>query len=174
MFNRDRNHRLLTVPALALALAVAVLGAHPFITLAIFPPLAAMPWILGAAYRGTYEAIDHALRATRLVGYLAIAWSLVVLCYLPPLGLIQIGCCIPVVVAAGGKVSEPRLAVTVMLAGLLLGAAAFLLTWLGPAYALMLPAGIAMFIGGTWWLAEAAGRPVTALPELPFAIATAA
>ncbi|CAN5907440.1 hypothetical protein BH11MYX3_BH11MYX3_26230 [soil metagenome] len=174
MFNSGRRHRLITVPVISLVLVVAVLGGHPVFTLAIFPLLAAMPWILNAAHAGTYEAIDHALFAVRLVGSVAIAWGLIVLAYAPPAGFIQIGACIAVLIAAGRGFSEERLAVVVMLGGLLLSFAAALLMWLGTAYLLMVPAGIAMFIGGTWWLADAARQSVTLEPELPFAIASIA
>ncbi len=174
MFNTGRYHRLLTVPALTVALVAIVVGGHPVYAVAIFPVFAAMPWLLRAAALQTFASIEDALTATRAFSYIGIAWAVVVAMLCPPAGGLQIAGLAIVVIAAGRRASEFRLAVVVIVSGLLLALAACLLMWLGTAYFLTLPAGIAMLIGGTWWLAEAARQPVTLEPELPFAIASIA
>src|SRR5699024_8946355 len=117
-----------------------------------FPVFVAMPWLLRAATLQSYTSIEDALTATRAVGYIGIAWGVVVMALWPPAGIIQMGGLAIVLIAAGRGVNESRLAVVVLVSGLLLTLASFLLMWLGVAYFVTLPAGIVMHVGGVVWL----------------------
>lgn len=171
MFNTPRWHRLLTVPALVVVLGVFCSGPAPLYALAVFPPAFALPWILHAALRRSDASIGGALTAIRVVGYLGVAWSLFVMLASIPAGAIMLAGMSGLLLTAGASASEPRLAGAVMLAGGLLVMAGLPLLWIG--YGLVIPAGVLMFAGGTWWLAESVRHPVatTLAPELPLAVA---
>ena len=173
MFNTNRWHRVLTVPALLVAIAVLFFSPHPLYALAICPVMVALPWQLHAAYRGDADAVATALRTTCVTGYLGIAWGTVVLLIVPPAGLIMLGAFAALLVAADNRLAENRLAIVMMIEGLLIGFAGVPMMWLGGEYFLLIPTGFVLFAGATWWLAEAARNPVSATDaaELPVAIA---
>ncbi|MEO7095917.1 MAG: hypothetical protein ABI175_21835 [Polyangiales bacterium] len=172
MFNTTRWHRLLTVPALLVAIAALFFSPHPLSALAICPVMVALPWQLHAAYRGDPDAVVTALTATRVIGYLGIAWGTVILLIVPPAGLIMLGAFAGMLVAGDTRGAEDRLAIVMMIEGLLIGFSGVPLMWLGAGYFLLIPTGFVLFVGATWWLAEAARNPVTATDaaELPIAI----
>ena len=173
MFNTQRWHRLLTVPALLVAIAVLFFSPHPLLALAICPVMVALPWQLHAAYRGDTQALAGALTTTRVIGYLGIAWGIVILLIAPIAGLIMLGAFAALLAAAGTRVAENRLAIVLMIEGLLIGFAGLPMVWIDGQYFVLIPTGFVLFAGATWWLAEAARASVTTpdAAELPVAIA---
>lgn len=173
MFNTRRLHRLLTIPALLVAIAVLFAGPHPLLALAMFPPMVAIPFQLRAAHRPTSAAVATALTATRVMGYLGIAWGVLALVAAPAVGLFVVPAFIGLLVTAGSTTSERRLAGVMMIEGLLLAVAGLPLLWVGASYLVAIPAGVTLFAGATWWLAEATRAPefVHDEAELPVAIA---
>jgi len=173
MFNTPRWHRLLTVPALVVALAVLFFSPYPVYALAVCPLMIALPNQLHAAWRADAKAMAGALTATRVTGYLGTAWGLVILFVVPAAGVIMLLAFIAMLALAGSADREPRLAGVMMLEGVLLSVAGVPLVWLGATYVLLIPTGVVLFAGATWWLVEATRAPVTDRiePELPIAIA---
>lgn len=170
MFKRTRWHRWLTVPALVAALASVLRADHPHLALLCFPPLAAMPLQLAAAADPTARSIARALTATRVVGFVMIAWGLFVTVLAAPAGILVLGATAGLGFAASGT-SEARLAATVSLTGGLLVIASVPLIWMGAAAFAVLPAAGALFLGSIVWAIEAVQYPGTPQPELPTAIA---
>ncbi len=174
MFNIPRWHRLLTIPALLVAIAVLFLGPYPLYALAICPIAVALPFQLHAAHKRDVTAIGAALTATRVVGYLGLAWGLLVTAMVPAAGLIMLSVFVSMLFAAGTIGSEPRLAIVMMIESIALGLAGVPLVWLGAVYVIAVPTGFVLFCGALWWLIEAARAPITAPrdeAELPIAIA---
>lgn len=173
MFNTRRWHRLLTLPALLVAIALMMFGRYPLQALCVFPPVLATPWVLHAALRNDREAIGRALTAVRVVGYLGVAWGMFVVLLVPPAGVIVLLGFTTLLVVAGTTPSEVRLAGTVIVLGALLSLASIVLVWFGPPYAIAIPTGFVLLGGGVWWLVEAVLHPlpVTLAPQLPMALA---
>lgn len=173
MFNTPRWHRLLTVPALLLAIAVLVAGPHPLLALGICPVLVAVPFQLYAAWNRDLRAVAKALQAMRAIGYLGLAWGIVALFIAPIAGAIMCGVFVGMLVAAGTGVDERRLAVVAMITGAAIAVGSLVMLWFGAVYLALAPAGALLLAGGTWWLGEASRAPVTATDatELPVAIA---
>ncbi len=173
MFNTRRWHRLLTVPALLVAIAILLCSRYALQALCVFPPVLAMPWVLNAAMRHNREAVGRALTAVRAIGYLGIAWGVLVLLLVPPAGVIVLLGFTTLLVVAGTAPSEVRLAGTVMVIGALLALAGIPLVWFGPPYVVAIPTGIVLLGGGVWWLFESVRHPlpVTVEPSVPLAFA---
>ena len=174
MFNTVRWSRYLTVPTLLVAAAILFSSPNPFWTIVFFPPAAALPWLIIAAAKCTPRAIHHGLIATRAVAGVTAAWGLLVLMGSLAGGLVVLATAGLLLLAAGTRTSEPRLAIVVLLFGILIALVAIPMMWLGVQYELLLPAGLVMCAGGVSWLAESSRAPVTDAPTLPFAIASEA
>jgi len=135
--------------------------------------MVALPFQLRAAWRGDAGSLARALGATRLVSYVGLAWGIVVIFFLPPVGAILLVAFLALLAVAGTDDRETRLAGAVMIEGLLIALAGLPLAWIGSTFFLLIPAGIVLFLGATWWLVEAACRPAlpVAAGDFPTAIA---
>jgi hypothetical protein len=173
MFNPTRWSRILTVPALLVAAVILLVSPSPVWTIVFFPPAAALPWLVVAAAKVTPQAIRHGLIATRAAACVTAAWGLVALTYSLIGGAVILGAALLLLQAAGTKTSEPRLAIVVLILGVLIALVAVPMMWLGVQYGILLPAGLVMCAGGASWLVESARAPVSD-EVIPFAIASEA
>lgn len=173
-----RFHRFLTVPALLVAIA-ALLGHRYFLmSLIVFPPVIAMPWLVAAAARPTARAVDRAHTAVRsaghvmcAVGVLAVLWALPSLDAVSDfaLGAIIIGIAALVLAAVGFEPREDRLGLSLAVIGLAQIGAMIILVWVAPHAITLLPTGALMIVGGLAWFGESSATP-SAEPTLPSAV----
>jgi hypothetical protein len=173
-----RWHRFVTIPALVIAFVVLL--AHKFflLSLIVFPPVIAMPWLAMAAARPTTRAIERAHTAVRsaghvmcAVGVLALFWALPNLdagSDLAP-GLIVMAASAAILAAAGFEPRESRIGLALAVIGGAQLGAMILLVWFTPGAFALLPTGVLMLLGGIAWLAEAEVAPAVE-STLPHAI----
>jgi hypothetical protein len=174
-----RYHRFVTIPALAIAFAVLLFHRFFLLSLIVFPPVIAMPWLIAAAARPTTRAIDRAHTALRsaghvmcAVGVLALFWALPSLDAASDLapGAIVIGTSAALLAAVGFEPREKRLGVALVVIGAAQLGATVLLVWFTPGAFALLPTGVLMLLGGVGWLVEADTAPVVEI-SLPHAVA---
>lgn len=158
VFTNPRAHRWATVPAcIAILAALPTSGALVYCVLLV-PPVFALPFIAHAAVRQTDRATARALSAVRfsavvtgLIGLVGLTGS--------PAGLVWLGAAGLQLVAAWDD-DERCLGAATIVIGVLLGAAALMVMWLGavPQRA-VLGAGL-LVAGGALWVIEAQRRPL--------------
>src|ERR1043165_1795218 len=136
-----RYHRFATVPALAIATFALLVHRFFLISVIVFPPVIAMPWLLAAAVRPTARATDRAHTAVRAVGHvtcaigvLALFWALPNLSSAGDLvpGAMIIGASALLLAAVGFEPRESRLGLAVAVIGLAQLGALVILMWFTP------------------------------------------
>ena len=173
-----RYHRFLTIPVLAVAFTVLLFHKFFLLSVIVFPPVIAMPWLIAAAARPTARSIDRAHTAVRsaahlmcAVGVLALFWALpnfdAASDFAP--GLIVIAASAAILAAAGFEPRESRLGLALAVIGAAQVGAMTLLVWFTPGAFALLPTGVLMLLGGIGWLAEAEAAPAVE-STLPHAI----
>ena len=176
-----RYHRFLTMPALVVAFGVLVLHRYFLITLLVFPPVIAMPYLAAAAMRPTARAIDRAHTAVRSAGHITCAAGALALFWALPNfdaasdlapGLFIIGVSAVLLGAVGFEPRENRLGLALAFIGLTQLGAVVILMWFTPFALALLPTGALMLIGGIAWYAEAEVAPAVET-SLPHAVALA-
>lgn len=176
-----RYHRFVTVPALVVAFAVLVFHRFFLLSLLVFPPVIAMPYLAAAAMRPTARAIDRAHTALRSAGHVMCAVGVLALFWAVPHverlsdfapGAIIIGVSAALLAAAGFEPRESRLGLALAVIGLAQLGAMLVLFWFTPYALALLPTGALMLIGGVAWSAEASVAPAVET-SLPHAVALA-
>jgi hypothetical protein len=174
-----RWHRALTIPALAITFIALVANRYLLVSVLVFPPLVAMPWLLRAAARPTERAVGRAHQAVRATGHIMCALAFVLLVIglgegaggaAFALSAIELTAASLLLLAAGKHAREARLGGCVTMIASLQFVALLPLAWLGTGFSLLAPTALAMFVGGLWWFFEAETVPVVE-NKLPVAIA---
>ena len=173
-----RYHRFVTIPALAVALGVLLFHRFFLVSLIVFPPVIAMPWLAAAAARPTARAIDRAHTMVRSAGHVMCAIGILALLWaLPTLeaatdfapGAIVLAVSTTLLAAAGREPREGSLGLVLVVIGAAQLGAMTLLVWFTPGAFALLPTGALMLLGGIAWLAEAEVAPAVE-STLPHAI----
>lgn len=156
-----RLHRWLVVPATVAMLAAllhhdSLLVPPPLASLAMVPPLAALPFVALASLAPT-RSLGPTLGAALIqpVGWLAFAWSVVLTIVSGPYGAVAAGATVPLLLPAEGAQRDRRLAFFTMWLGIVGLAAVIPLAWIGVPPRTLATGAALLFAGGAVWMVSA-------------------
>ncbi len=158
MFNTPRLHRWFTLPAAIALVAAMGTSASVLYFVLLAPPMLTLPFIADAALRQTERATARALVVTRFCALFMGLFGMLFLTESPG-GLVWIGAAGLQLLAAGTGRDERRLGAVTIVTGVLMGAASWLLMWIGANPPLLFGGAGFLVVGGALWVLEAHRDP---------------